>query len=229
MTDLINPYKNTIFYTRVKLLSYQMNNELYINLINNLKKKVEKKCNKYGYINKVYKILSYSDGTINPEDFNASAVFNIKYSASSCIPIENTKIVVKIEKMNNMAILAKNGPIKVVLKYDKISPKFKVVQGVILYNNNPVKIGDYLIISILAKRFYNKDIFISVYGYIDDIPNEKQITENYEPNIEDSELVDETSKFTEYVTFNDEENEDNKSNMVIKEEEYTKQTKILDI
>jgi len=229
MTDLINPYKNTIFYTRVKLLSYQMNNELYINLKNNLKKKVEKKCNKYGYINKVYKILSYSDGTINPEDFNASAVFNIKYSASSCIPIENTKIVVKIEKMNNMAILAKNGPIKVVLKYDKISPKFKVVQGVILYNNNPVKIGDYLIISILAKRFYNKDIFISVYGYIDDIPNEKQIAENYEPNIEDSELVDETSKFTEYVTFNDEENEDNKSNMVIKEEEYTKQTKILDI
>jgi DNA-directed RNA polymerase subunit E'/Rpb7 len=230
MSDLVNPYKNTIFYTRVKLLPYQMNNELYINLKNNLKKKVEKKCNKYGYINKVYKILSYSDGTINPEDFNASAVFDIKYSASSCIPVENTKIVVKIEKMNNMAILAKNGPIKVVLKYDKISPKFKVVQGTILYNNNQIKAGDYLTISILAKRFYNKDIFISVYGYIDDVPTEKQISDNYEPNIEDTELVDESNKFVEYVTFNDEDNaEENKSNMVIKETDFTKQSRILDI
>jgi DNA-directed RNA polymerase subunit E'/Rpb7 len=230
MSDLVNPYKNTIFYTRVKLLPYQMNNELYINLKNNLKKKVEKKCNKYGYINKVYKILSYSDGTINPEDFNASAVFDIKYSASSCIPVENTKIVVKIEKMNNMAILAKNGPIKVVLKYDKISPKFKVVQGTILYNNNQIKAGDYLTISILAKRFYNKDIFISVYGYIDDVPTEKQISDNYEPNIEDTELVDESNKLVEYVTFNDEDNaEENKSNMVIKETDFTKQSRILDI
>jgi len=230
MSDLVNPYKNTIFYTRVKLLPYQMNNELYINLKNNLKKKVEKKCNKYGYINKVYKILSYSDGTINPEDFNASAVFDIKYSASSCIPVENTKIVVKIEKMNNMAILAKNGPIKVVLKYDKISPKFKVVQGTILYNNNQIKAGDYLTISILAKRFYNKDIFISVYGYIDDVPTEKQISDNYEPNIDDTELVDESNKLVEYVTFNDEDNADeNKSNMVIKETDFTKQSRILDI
>ena len=67
MTELVNPYKNTIFYTRVKLLPYQMNNELYINLKNNLVKKVEKRCNKYGYVNKVYKILSYGDGIMNTE------------------------------------------------------------------------------------------------------------------------------------------------------------------
>ena len=136
MSELVNPYKNTIFYTRVRLLPVQMNNELYINLKNNLIKKVEKRCNKYGYINKVFKILTYSDGLINPEDFSGSAVFNIKYSGNACIPIENSKIVVRIEKMNNMAILAKNGPIKVVLKYDKISTKFNVVQGVIMYKND---------------------------------------------------------------------------------------------
>lgn len=230
MSELVNPFKNTIFYTRVKLLPYQMNNELYINLKNNLKKKVEKKCNKYGYINNVYKILSYSDGTINPEDFNASAVFDVKYSANACIPIENTKIVVKIEKMNNMAILAKNGPIKVVLKYDKISNKFKVVQGTILYNNKQVKVGDYLIISILAKRFYNKDIFISVYGYIDDVPTEEQVKNNFETFVDESSIQEENSIMTEYVTFNDEEQADEKqSTMVIKEEDYTKQSRIIDI
>ena len=162
MTELVNPYKNTIFYTRVKLLPYQMNNELYINLKNNLVKKVEKRCNKYGYVNKVYKILSYGDGIMNTEDFSGSAIFDIKYSANTCIPIENTNIIVKIEKMNNMAILAKNGAIKVVLKYDKISDKFKVVQGVILYKNKKIDNGDYLTVTVLAKRFYNKDNFISV-------------------------------------------------------------------
>jgi DNA-directed RNA polymerase subunit E'/Rpb7 len=211
-----------------------MNNELYINLKNNLIKKVEKKCNKYGYVNKVYKILSYTDGTINAEDFSGSAVFNIKYAANTCIPIENTKIVVKIEKMNNMAILAKNGPIKVVLKYDKVSNKFKVVQGTIIYvgeekKNQQINVGDYLVISILAKRFYNKDNFISVYGYIDDIPKESQIKDNFEPNQDESVIVEEGNKFTEFVTFNEDDNGEEKSNMVIKESDYTKQSKILDI
>jgi DNA-directed RNA polymerase subunit E'/Rpb7 len=229
MSEIVNPYKNTIFYTRVKLLPYQMNNELYINIKNNLKKKVEKKCNKYGYINQVIKVLSYTDGTINPEDFTGSAVFDIKYSANVCKPIENTKIIVKIEKMNNMAILAKNGPIKVVLKYDKVSNKFKTVQGTLLYGNEQVKIGDYLIISVLAKRFYNKDIFISVYGFIDDVPTEQEVKDNFEPNQEDAELEEETSKFTEYVTFNEDDVVEDKQGMVIKETDFTKQSRMIDL
>ena len=54
--------------------------------------------------NKVYKILSYTDGTINAEDFTSSAVFNVKYGAKTCIPIENTKIVVRIEKKKKVKI-----------------------------------------------------------------------------------------------------------------------------
>ena len=230
MTDLVNPYKNTIFYTRIKLLPYQMNNELYINLKNNLKKKVENKCNKYGYINNIHKILSYSDGTINAEDFTASAVFDIKYSANVVIPVENTKIIVKILKMNNMAILAENGPIKVPLKYDKISNKFKAVQGTILYNNKQIKVGEYLIISILAKRFYNKDKYISVYGYIEDVPTEEQIKEFFEINQEDKESIENESTLTEYVTFNEDEGvEENKSSMIIKENDYVKQSRVINL
>ena len=231
MSELVNPYQNTVFYTRIKLLPHQMNNELYINLKNNLIKKVEKRCNKYGYVNKVYKIQSYSDGTINPEDFTSSAVFNVQYSANTCIPVENTKIVVKIEKINNMAILAKNGPIKVVLKYDKVSNNFKVVQGVIIHlkTNKQVLVGDHLIISILAKRFYNKDNYISVYGYIDEIPTEDEIKENFEPSQDDSVINEEENKYTEFVTFNEDDTGETKSDMVIKESDYTKQSRILDI
>jgi DNA-directed RNA polymerase subunit E'/Rpb7 len=227
MTELVNPYKNTIFYTRVKLLPYQMNNELYINLKNNLVKKVEKRCNKYGYVNKVYKILSYGDGIMNTEDFSGSAIFDIKYSANTCIPIENTNIIVKIEKMNNMAILAKNGAIKVVLKYDKISDKFKVVQGVILYKNKKIDNGDYLTVTVLAKRFYNKDNFISVYGYIDDVPTEEQVKNFFEPSNEDLEVVQEENKMVEYATFNDDDDEDKKNDVIVKDDEM-KQSRMLD-
>jgi len=135
--------------------------------------------------------------------------------------------------MNNMVILAKNGPIKVVLKYDKISNKFKVVQGTFLYieekKNRQVNVGDFLIISILAKRFYNKDNFISVYGHIDDIANESQIKNNYEPNQDDTVVIEEGNKFTEFVTFNEDDTGEEKSEMVIKESDYTKQSRILDI
>ena len=128
-----------------------------------------------------------------------------------------------------MAILAKNGPIKVVLKYDKVSNKFKTVQGTLLYGNEQVKIGDYLIISVLAKRFYNKDIFISVYGFIDDVPTEQEVKDNFEPNQEDAELEEETSKFTEYVTFNEDDVVEDKQGMVIKETDFTKQSRMIDL
>jgi len=207
-----------------------MNNELYINLKNNLIKKVEKKCNKYAYINNIYKILSYDDGMINPEDFSGSALFNVKYSANACIPIENTKIIVKIEKMNNMAILAKNGPIKVVLKYDKISSKFKNVQGTILYGDKVIKNGDDLIITILAKRFYNKDNFISVYGFIDDIPTAEEVKNFTEVIAEESEIVEQQKQMVEYVTFNEDNEEDTtKNTVVLKENDVMKQSRILEI
>jgi hypothetical protein len=129
--------------------------------------------------------------------------------------------------MNNMAILAKNGAIKVVLKYDKISDKFKVVQGVILYKNKKIDNGDYLTVTVLAKRFYNKDNFISVYGYIDDVPTEDQVKNLFEPSNEDLEVVQEENKMVEYATFNDDDDEDKKNDVIVKDDEI-KQSRMLD-
>jgi len=42
MSNLVSPYVNTEFHTRISLLPHQMNNEIYIHLKNNLKKKIEK-------------------------------------------------------------------------------------------------------------------------------------------------------------------------------------------
>ena len=43
MSQLVSPYVNTEFHTRISLSPHQMNNEIYVHLKNNLKKKNRKK------------------------------------------------------------------------------------------------------------------------------------------------------------------------------------------
>ena len=77
--DLVSPYIDTELYTRIKLYSHQMNNDIYINLKNNLKKKIEKKCIKNGYVTRVYKINDYKSGIICPENLDSCGIFDIKF------------------------------------------------------------------------------------------------------------------------------------------------------
>ena len=59
MSKLVSPYKNIKQYTRISLEPYHMNSDIRNNMKLTLKKKVEKKCNKNGFIDEVYKILEY--------------------------------------------------------------------------------------------------------------------------------------------------------------------------
>ena len=95
MAEITSPYFDTQLHSRITIHPQQINNDIYINLKNNLKKKVEKKCNKYGFVTKVYKIVDYSDGEIIPENLDASHVFNIKFSCRVCLPVMDNLIICK--------------------------------------------------------------------------------------------------------------------------------------
>ena len=69
MSKLVSPYKNIKQHTRIKLEPYHMNSDIRNNMKMVLKKKVEKKCNKNGFIDEVFKILEFSDGIMIPENF----------------------------------------------------------------------------------------------------------------------------------------------------------------
>ncbi len=107
----VSPYINTELYTAVALMPHQMDSELYIHLKNNLRKNVVAKCNKYGYVIRIYEILEYNMGEIVPENFTASAIFDIKYSGRLCSPVKNTQIICKISQLSKALIRAGNGPI----------------------------------------------------------------------------------------------------------------------
>ena len=138
MSNIVSPYADTELFSRILIKPQQINNDIYIHLKNNLKKKMEKKCNKYGYITKIYKILDFSEGEIVPENFDASVIFNIKYSCRICLPVINTKIICKIDLLNKSLIKASNGPIICIIGVNQISSDFSLtLKNEIIYNKTP--------------------------------------------------------------------------------------------
>jgi tRNA(Ile)-lysidine synthase TilS/MesJ len=72
---IVNPYKKIIQYTRISLEAYHLNSDIRNNMKLVLKKKVEKKCNKNGYIDEVYRITEYSDGILFAENLNGNVIW----------------------------------------------------------------------------------------------------------------------------------------------------------
>jgi DNA-directed RNA polymerase subunit E'/Rpb7 len=134
---LVLPIVNTVLSTKVSLLPIQMNNNIYYNLKYNIEKKVQGKCNEFGYVIKVLKIEDYNDGEIEGENFSGSAVYKIRYLASLCVPIEKTQIITKIENINNAILLSTHGPISCVITPDKVNTQlFTNELGKYYYKNN---------------------------------------------------------------------------------------------
>jgi hypothetical protein len=109
MSKIVSPYKNIKQHTRISLEPYYMNSDIRNNMKLVLKKKVEKKCNKNGFIDEVYKILEFNDGILIPENLNSAAIYNIAYHCRICIPIENTTIISYIKLISTDLIIAVNG------------------------------------------------------------------------------------------------------------------------
>jgi len=194
MDKLVSPYIDTEQYTKISLHPYQMTNDVNINLKINLKKKVEKKCNKNGYVSKIYKIVDKSNGVIDAENFNASANFHIKFSCKLCLPIENTLIVGKIRTINRVLMVVENGPIlSIVLSNNINSEKFKMNNQnnlTSIKTNNEISVGDYVKIKILSKTFNFNDNQIKTMAYLSDLADEKEVETYFSTIInKDNEIV----------------------------------------
>ena len=202
MTELTIPYYDTELYSKVLIEPLQLNNNLYVELKNNLKFKVENKCNKYGFITKIYKILDFSDGRIITESFNASIVFNIKYSCRLCKPTNETNIICSIELLNKSLIKAVNGPIICIISLSRINTNnFEINNnGDIFYKktNSQIKINDKVIVNIKGVNFYSNDVRIVTLGYLLDIPSTEDVKKYYDDSLDIKDIdegINENKKF----------------------------------
>ncbi len=189
----ISPYKNIAQYTRIMLEPYQINSDIKNQLKINLKKKVEKKCNKNGFVDEVYKILSYGDGIMQPENLSGNVLYNIEYHCRLCLPIENSVIIGQVKVINIELVVVINGPIITFISRDKIdntiwdiSDNFKNKNK----ENRTLKIDDYVLVQIVNKRINSGDTQIKTTAKLLDFATNEQIKEYFESSKDELVSVD---------------------------------------
>lgn len=204
---LVSPYRNIKQYTRISIEPYHMNSDIRTHMKHILKKKVEKKCNKNGYIDEVYRIIDYSDGKMPAENLNGCAIYDITYHAKICIPIENTVIIAQIKIINPELVVAINGPIMIFIPKENIDTNiWDIPEGYLNRNNNiKLKSTDYVKIQLIDKRININDSQIKAIGRLLDFATTDEI-EKYMGTKVVSDKINEIGEITE---------ENNESNFIL--------------
>ena len=179
--ELISPSKNIIQYTRIQIPPHMMNSDIEDNMNIVLQQKVEGKCNRYGFVEKVHNIEEYIEDIILPENFSGCATYKISYLCTIVIPIENTTIIANIKAMNPELVIAVNGPIIIFIPKANIDTNIWDVsndftdkkKSVVLKQNDSVKIH-------LEKVKINQgDIQIKCIGRLLERVSDEEITEYF--------------------------------------------------
>nr|QBK89055.1 MAG: DNA-directed RNA polymerase II subunit 7 [Mimivirus LCMiAC02] len=190
-------YINTILNTSIPLPSNYYDNKIYYNLKKILEKKLVGRCyKKYGFIVKIYEMLTYEGGIIDHESLKASAKFNITFSCKLCQPIKNTQIICQVEGINPAIVLVENGPIVVAIPPHKINEdvfftdtddnmRYKIGQ-----TSKILKQKDFVKVTISRVAYHNKDDRIRTIGFLDDIATEKEKNIFFQDQYEESKFVD---------------------------------------
>ena len=94
---------------------------------------------RFGYVEKIYKILEYKNGTIEAEDFKSNVRYDIKFSCKLCIPLRGQQIICRIKRINKPLLTAINGPILIAVTNDRINENVFYTDNI---NNLRYKIED---------------------------------------------------------------------------------------
>ena len=143
---------------------------VYINksILKYLRKELEGKCIKDGYIKKnSIAIVKKELGRIEKGQFNGNIIYDIEYSAEICNPAEGQILHCKVISMNKIGVIAivsddENQPIKILL------PKYTHREN---DNFKDIIDGNILEIEVIGKRFELNSTFISVVGKLIKIIN----------------------------------------------------------
>lgn len=225
--NIIGPYFNTTFVKIIGLHPNQMTKDrLYIGLKNNLIKKFQNRClESYGYVCKIYSIIEKDGGLIIPENFNAAAMYKVKFNCKLCRPLKNTIIVCEVKAINPSLIFLINGPIRCIIYhgYDQINKekftydnKRDILIGHI-DNNMGVKIivGSFINVKCVDTRIQNRTKEIFMIGILDSVASQEEAEKaNINKEAEDK------LQFKEYDEYVQYENE------LVDEKEDTDETEI---
>ena len=191
MSKLVSPYRNIKQYTRISIEPHHMNSDIKNNMKIVLKKKVEKKCNRNGFIDEVYRILEYSDGIMPPENLNGGVIYNITYHCKICITVENTIILGQIRVINQELIIAVNGPIMFFIPKENIDTNNWDITDGYLNKQTKKKLqkDDFVKIQIIDKRINQNDSQIKSIGKLIDFATTEEVEKFFGSKIVSDKLI----------------------------------------
>lgn len=203
MSKIVSPFKNIKQHTRISLEPYHMNSDIRNNMKMVLKKKVEKKCNKNGFIDEVYKILEFSDGILIPENLNGAAIYNIAYHCRICQPIENTVVIAYIKLISTDLIIATNGPLFIfITKHNIDNNVWDIPDGFLnKKSNKKLQVGNYIKVQITNKRINQGDSQIKIIGKLLDFATDEEVEKFYGSKVVKTENVDTVNTETDESNF----------------------------
>lgn len=184
----VSPYINTEMFTTLSLPPEALNNDLYQNLKNRLTRKLEGRCFRdYGFIVKIYKILTCKSTIIHPEDPFSSGQFKISFSCRLFVPLERTQLVAQVSKVLELLVVTKNGPMNIFTPNDRINDSVFSLD-----NNNRLryrhddnkltilKAGDFVRISINSFTFNSGSNNIKAIGFLQRMATDDEVKSYYE-------------------------------------------------
>lgn len=175
---LVSPYKNTTQYTKIQIKPHMMNSDIQNIMKLVLRKKVEKRCNKNGFIDEVHRIEKFMEEDLHPENLSGCANFYITYHCRICLPIENSIIIAQVKAINQELILATNGPIMIFIPKNNINQAKWDVSDKFLNRKTKTNliVNNYIKIEVLNKRVNQGDHQIKVIGKLIDFATDDMTT-----------------------------------------------------
>ena len=182
--NIVIPYRTINQYTRIQIQPHMMNSDIENNMEVVLKKKVEGKCNRYGFVERVYQIDKYEENIMLPENLSGSASYNITYNCTLCTPVENTILIATIKAINSELIIASNRSIIIFIPKTNINSQIWNISNEFTHkkNNTILKPNDYVKILIEKTKINQGDIQIKCIGRLLEYANEEDVAKYYGSN-----------------------------------------------
>lgn len=152
MTQQQSPYYRTQLSTKISLQPSQIGYDIDEHILNNLKIKVEKKTNEYGFVISVIRIISYGYGAIDKVNFMGVTEIPVVYECFICSPVAGMNIVCKYIDIVKGIIINENGPMLVIVEINRIDfKKFEIREKEIfnIEENRALAFGSLLKVSII--------------------------------------------------------------------------------
>ena len=172
----------TVLDATVVITPSQLNNDLYMNIKDNLEKRLIGKCYKnYGLIEKIYNIQKISDGKINQEDNDCNVYYNVSFHCRILKPVVNSTIIAKVNSINNDYIFLTSSNIKIIVTNKKIGNNYinDTINNTNKETNKVIENGDFMKVNVLKYQLMDKEKNIYVEGSLVDEATDEEVDKFY--------------------------------------------------